>query len=341
MSHDALGVGVLGLGRIGQIHARNVATRIPEARLAAVFEPQAGVAEGLRSELGNPVIHPTEDALLADPGVEAVLICSSTDTHARLMEAAAAAGKAIFCEKPIAQDLGAVDRALGAVERAGVPVQIGFNRRFDPNFRAVRRAVEAGEIGRPEILRITSRDPSPPPLSYIAVSGGLFLDMTIHDFDMARYLSGAEPLSVFAAGAVLVDPAIGEAGDIDTALITIRFDNGVLCTIDNSRRAAYGYDQRVEVLGSLGMARAENELPHRATVATAKNVSASVPLHFFLERYAQSFLEELSSFVCSIRGGTAPEVTGNDGRVPILMAQAASRSLELGREVQLSELAPA
>lgn len=338
MAAETIGLGVLGAGRIGQIHARNIATRIPGARLAALYDPRPGVAEELGGQLGGTNVHGSEEALLADPAVDAVVICSSTDTHARLVEAAAAAGRPIFCEKPISIDLDTVDRALEAVARADVPLQIGFNRRFDPNFREVRRAVEAGEIGNPEILRITSRDPSPPPLDYIAVSGGLFFDMTIHDFDMARYQTGAEPRSIYAVAGVRVDPRIGEAGDVDTAIVTIEFDNGVYCTIDNSRRAAYGYDQRLEFFGSKGMARAENDRPHRTTLSDESGVHSALPLHFFLERYQTSFLAELQSFVEALDGGRAPEVGGIDGRVPVLMARAANRSVAERRPVSLEEV---
>jgi len=338
MTTETIGLGILGAGRIGQIHARNIATRLSGARLAALYDPRPGVAEELAAQLGDPNVHSSEAELLADPAVDAVVICSSTDTHARLIEAAASTGRAIFCEKPISIDLDTVDRALAAVERAGVPLQIGFNRRFDPNFREVRRAVVAGEIGTPEILRITSRDPAPPPLDYIKVSGGLFFDMTIHDFDMARYQTGSEPRSIYAVAGVRVDPRIGEVGDVDTALVTIEFDSGVFCTIDNSRRAAYGYDQRLEFFGSKGMARAENDRPHRTTLSDESGVHSALPLHFFLERYQTSFQAELQSFVEALDTGRDPEVSGVDGRVPVLMARAANLSVAERRPVSLEEV---
>ncbi len=222
-----------------------------------------------------------------------MFICSSTDTHAQIIEEAAEAGKQIFCEKPIALDLAKIDHALAAVERAGVKLQIGFNRRFDPNFKRVRDAVAAGEIGTPHVLRITSRDPRPPPIAYVKVSGGIFLDMTIHDFDMARYLVGSEVESVYAAGAVLVDPEIGKAGDIDTTIITLQFANGVLGAIDNSRKAVYGYDQRVEVFGSAGMVACSNDLPNSAVVSNAGGVHGALPLFFFVERYTESYIAEM------------------------------------------------
>ena len=335
-----LGIGLIGVGRIGRIHGVNVANRIAGARLVAVCDLDQEAARAFAEQVGGARVHADADALLADSEVDAVLICSATDTHAELVCRAAAAGRAIFCEKPIAFDLAAVDQALAAVQQSGVPLQVGFNRRFDPSFAAVQRAVVDGSVGSPELVRITSRDPSPPPIEYVEVSGGLFFDMTIHDFDMARFLTGSEPKRVFAMGGVRVDPAIGEAGDIDTAVITIEFENGVFCTIDNSRRAVYGYDQRVEVFGSLGVARADNELPHRASLADGQGVHEALPLHFFLERYEASFLAELNSFVRSVTTGVMPEVDGTCGRVPVLMARAAYASLAEGRAVSIEDSLP-
>jgi myo-inositol 2-dehydrogenase/D-chiro-inositol 1-dehydrogenase len=254
------------------------------------------------------------------------------------MEQAAAAGKHIFCEKPIALDLGAIDQALAAVERAGVKLQIGFNRRFDPNFRRAREVVESGKIGTPHILRITSRDPAPPPIAYVKVSGGIFLDMTIHDFDMARFLIDSEVDEIFAAGGVMVDPAIGEAGDIDTAVITLRYENGVIGTIDNSRKAVYGYDQRVEVFGSEGVVVVSNNTPDTAVVSNATGVHSSLPLFFFVERYTEAYIAELKAFVECVLQDQAPPVTGIDGRVPVVMGYAAQRSYQENRPVKLSEI---
>ncbi|MBN93412.1 MAG: inositol 2-dehydrogenase [Deltaproteobacteria bacterium] len=335
-----VGVGLIGVGRIGRIHGTNIANRIPGARLVGVCDLDQHAAKDFAQRAGGAKVYEHADALLADPQVDAVLICSATDTHADLVEKAAGAGRAIFCEKPISFDLAAVDRALAAVAQNDVLLQVGFNRRFDPSFSAVRRAVADGSVGTPELVRITSRDPSPPPIEYVKVSGGLFFDMTIHDFDMARFLTGSEPRTVFAMAGVRVDPAIGEAGDIDTAVITIEFENGVFCTIDNSRRAVYGYDQRVEVFGSLGVARAENELPHRASLADSRGVHEALPLHFFLERYEASFLAELESFVRCVATKTKPEVDGTCGRIPVLMARAAYASLAEGRAVSLEESLP-
>jgi myo-inositol 2-dehydrogenase/D-chiro-inositol 1-dehydrogenase len=272
------------------------------------------------------------------PEIEAVVICSSTDTHAQITQEAAGAGKHIFCEKPIDLDLERIDKTLRAVDRAGVKFQVGFNRRFDPNFRRVRQMVADGSIGNPEVLRITSRDPGPPPLDYIRVSGGIFLDMTIHDFDMARFLIDSEVESLYAVGQVRVDPAIGEAGDIDTAVITLEFENGVIGTIDNSRRAVYGYDQRVEVFGSAGVVMVGNETPDRHVHLNAQGSHGPLPLHFFLERYTESYLAELQAFLQAVvEDGDVP-VGGQDGRIPVVMGLAAGRSLRERRPVRLDEV---
>ena len=266
MMKGELKVGLIGAGRIGRVHAENLVYRIPEAELIAVSDIFVDAAERLAAEFGVTA-HQDHRRILEDERVDAVLICSSTDTHAQFIEDAAKAGKQIFCEKPIALDLGKIDRALATVDQAGVKLQVGFNRRFDPSFRRVQEIVAAGEIGEPQILRITSRDPAPPPIEYVQVSGGIFLDMTIHDFDMARFLMGREVESVYAAGEVLIDPAIGQAGDVDTAVITLHFENGALGVIDNSRQALYGYDQRVEVFGSGGLVTADNDYPNSARIS--------------------------------------------------------------------------
>jgi len=337
----SLNMGLLGAGRIGRVHAQNLAYRLPQARLAAVADVFANAAERVAAEYAIPAAYDDPRRVLDDPAIDAVVICTSTDTHAALIEAAAQAGKHIFCEKPIALDLAAIDAALATVEQAGVKLQIGFNRRFDANFARVRQAITSGEIGQPHLLRITSRDPQPPPLDYIKVSGGIFLDMTIHDFDMARFLVGDEVVEVSAAGAVLVDPAIGEAGDIDTAIVTLRYASGALGVIENSRRAVYGYDQRVEVFGSAGMISAANETPHRAVLSDARGVHGPLPLYFFLERYEAAYIGEMQAFVESIREGTPPPVSGLDGRAPVVMGHAASKSYREGRPVRLSEITSA
>jgi len=335
---ESVKVGLIGAGRIGRVHAEDLAYRIPEAELAAVSDVYVEAAEGVAAELEIPAVYQDHRPILEDREIDAVLICSSTDTHARLIEAAAAAGKQIFCEKPIALDLAEIDRALETVERAGVKLMIGFNRRFDPNFRRVREIVAAGEIGEPHILRITSRDPAPPPLEYVKVSGGIFLDMTIHDFDMARFLMGSEVESLYAAGGVLVDPAIGEAGDVDTALITLHFASGAIGAIDNSRQAVYGYDQRVEVFGSGGSVAADNNYPNTALVSDARSVRHDLPLNFFMDRYTESYVNEIKAFVACILNDAPPPVSGLDGRIPVVMGYAAQKSLAEGRPVRLDEI---
>jgi myo-inositol 2-dehydrogenase/D-chiro-inositol 1-dehydrogenase len=325
-----VGVGVIGVGRIGRMHADLLARRIPGATLAAVHDadPAAAQSAGARA-------HAAVGDLLADPTVDAVAICSSTSTHADLIVAAARAGKAIFCEKPISLRLEEVDRALAAVEAAGVPFQIGFNRRFDPAHQAVHEAVMRGDVGEPQLVRISSRDPAPPPMDYVRDSGGIFLDMTIHDFDMARYVTGSEVVEVFARGAVRIDPAFAEAGDVDTALVTLVHESGCLTAIDNSRRAVYGYDQRVEAFGSRGVATSENPLAHTAVVRTADGASSAALPYFFLERYIPSYVREWEAFVRAVRTGEPTPVSGADARAPLVIGLAAWRSLTEGRPVAL------
>lgn len=335
---DSVSVGVIGAGRIGQLHARHLAFRIPTASVIAISDIYLAAAEKSASELGIRAVMGDYQQLLEMPEIDAVAICTSTDTHAQIIQDAAAAGKHIFCEKPIDFSLGRIDQALSAVEQAGVKLQIGFNRRFDPTFARVRELVLAGEIGEPHILRITSRDPAPPPIEYVRVSGGIFLDMTIHDFDMARFLIGSDVEEIYAAGGVMVDPAIGEAGDIDTTVITLRFANGVIGTIDNSRQAVYGYDQRVEVFGSGGVVSADNAYPNTALVSNAHHVKRDLPLNFFMDRYIESYVAEMSSFIDCIQKDRVPEVTGEDGRIPVVMGYAAQKSYQEQRPVKLSEI---
>jgi len=331
-------LGVIGAGRIGKIHAENLATRIPGASVSAIADPILSAAQETAERLHIPVACADYHQILDDADIDAVAICSSTDTHARLIVEAARTGKHIFCEKPIAYDLAKIDEALAAVEKAGVKLQIGFNRRFDPNFRKVRQMVRDGKIGDVHILRITSRDPAPPPIEYVKVSGGIFFDMTIHDFDMARYLSGDEVEEVYVAGGVRVDPRIGEAGDIDTAVVTLTFKGGAIGTIDNSRKAVYGYDQRVEVFGSEGMVTAFNNTPDSHIYSNAEGVHSSKPLYFFLERYMESFIAEMKAFVECVQKDSPPPVSGIDGRIPVMIAMAATRSYREKRPVKLSEV---
>jgi myo-inositol 2-dehydrogenase/D-chiro-inositol 1-dehydrogenase len=336
-----INIGVIGVGRIGKLHVEHLVYRIPDARVLGVSDIAGDAARQCAARCGIPIAARDHRVLLENNDIEAVVICSSTDTHAVLIQEAASAGKHIFCEKPIDLDLGRISHTLKAVEDAGVKLQIGFNRRFDPNFRRIREMVAEGKIGTPHILRITSRDPAPPPISYIQVSGGIFMDMTIHDFDMARYLMGSEVEEVYATGGVRIDPLIGEAGDIDTAVITLTFASGAIGTIDNSRQAVYGYDQRVEVFGSKGMIATDNNTPDRTVYSSAEGVQSALPLYFFIERYTDSYIAEMTAFVRCIQDDTRPPVTGLDARAPVVMGYAAQRSLAEHRPVRLAEVDPA
>ena len=335
-----LNVGLIGAGRIGRIHAGNLANRIPNARLVAVADIDLEAAKSLTAELNVETAVSDYAQLLENGDLQAVVISSATDTHAQIIMEAAAAGKHIFCEKPLALELSRIDDALDAVEAAGVKLQVGFNRRFDPNYRKVREMAAEGKIGEPQILRITSRDTEPPPLEFVKVSGGIFLDMTIHDFDMARYITGSEIEEVYVIGAVMIDPRIEELGDLDTVIITLRFENGVIGTIDNSRKAVYGYDQRIELFGSEGMISTENETPDRHSLSNADGIQKPLPLHFFLERYIESYLREMQSFVDCVQNDTPPEVTGADGRAPVVIGLAARLSYDENRPVSLNEISP-
>jgi myo-inositol 2-dehydrogenase/D-chiro-inositol 1-dehydrogenase len=338
MSRQRLHIGIIGAGRIGRVHAETLAFRLPEAQIFAITDVNREAAQALAARCGISKVAESSAEILADPSIDTVLICSSTDTHADLIVEAAKAGKHIFCEKPIAHSLVQIDRALAAVKAAGVQLQIGFNRRFDANFARVRQAVASGEIGKPSLMHIISRDPGPPPLSYIRVSGGMFMDMTIHDFDMARFLIGDEVEEIYTAGGVMVDPEIGKAGDLDTALIVMRFRNGVIGTIDNCRKAVYGYDQRVEILGSEGKIETENCYPNQAVVSSGKSVYKDLPLNFFMERYTESFAMELQSFTQAVLENRQTAVTGIDGRIPVVMAMAARKSYDEHRPVRLEEV---
>ena len=338
MPANSLKIGLIGAGRIGRLHAEHLTSRIPSADLIMVADVSEEAARQCAELYTIP--HSTQDyrEVLGYPDIQAVVICSSTDTHALIIEKAAQAGKHIFCEKPIALDLPSIDRALDAVERAGVKLQIGFNRRFDANYRRVRQAVEQGEIGRPHVLHIVSRDPDPPPIAYIRVSGGIFLDMTIHDFDIARFLTGSEVEEIFVLADVMDNPAIGAAGDMDTAVVMLKFTNGVIGTISNSRHAAYGYDQRVELLGSAGAISTANNYPNTAIISDDHSVRRDLPLRFFVERYTESFASEMVAFVDAVLNDKPVPVNGLDGRVPVVMALAAHKSFAEHRPVFLSEI---
>jgi len=330
--------GIIGAGRIGQLHARLLQHNVQNARVKTICDIDLEAAQ-LCSKKVN-AIHATDRVqdVLDDTQIDAVLISSSTDTHAALIQQAADKRKHIFCEKPIAFDAQVVKETLRVVERANVKLQVGFNRRFDPNFARVRQIVESGEIGELNMIRITSRDPAPPPIEYIQKSGGLFFDMTIHDFDMARFLSGSEVVEVFARGTVLVDQRIVAKDDIDTAAISLVFANGALGMIENCRRAVYGYDQRVEVLGSKGMADAGNVLSNTVTVSTDSHVRHDLAPFFFVERYSVSYANQFIHFVDCLLNDKNPSVSGQDGLEPVYLAQACYKSMREKRSVSLSEV---
>lgn len=327
-------IGVIGAGRIGQLHVENLA-KLPFVRVKAV----ADIAVSHLSEWANQYqveelltdYHP----LLQDPEIQAVFICTPTASHTSIIREAASMNKHIFCEKPVSFSAKETRTAVEAAAIAGVHLQIGFNRRFDPNFKRLRQLVENGEVGNPHIIKITSRDPAPPSKDYILGSGGLFMDMMIHDFDMARYIAGAEVESVSAVGAVMVDPFIGELGDIDTAVVTLTFENGAIGVIDNSRQAVYGYDQRVEVFGDKGMACAENNRPTTVEVSKADGVVKDNPLYFFLERYTEAYIAEVQVFIEACVDGKAIPCSGWDSLKAESIARAAKASLEQGKPIHL------
>jgi myo-inositol 2-dehydrogenase/D-chiro-inositol 1-dehydrogenase len=330
-------IAVAGLGRIGKIHLHNLCRNLADIEVVAVMDLMDSSNE-TADEYNIPLFLKDFDSLLAIPELDAVVICSPTDTHADYVIKAARAGKHIFCEKPLDLSIEKVKEVLTIVEESNVKLMLGFNRRFDPEFRKIRELVMNGTIGDPQILKITSRDPGPPPISYIKVSGGIFLDMTIHDFDMARYISGKEVREVFAAGAVKVDDAIGEAGDIDTTVITLIFEDDTMAVIDNSRKAAYGYDQRLEVFGSKGMALADNNFPNSHKLYSEKGVSGDLPLHFFLERYQESYINEMVDFVNALNTDGEMPVSGQDGLMSILIGLAARKSVQENRPVKITEV---
>ena len=334
-----LNIGIIGAGRIGKVHLQSVTRYVTDAKVIALADPfmNAETEEWARS-LGVAKLTRDCKEILADPEVDAVFICSSTDTHSAISLEAIAAGKHIFCEKPVDHDLGKIKAVMQALEGSNVKYQVGFNRRFDHNFAAAREAVANGRIGELAVLKITSRDPGAPPVDYIKVSGGIFLDMTIHDFDMVRFISGEEVTEVYAAGGVTVDPAIGEAGDIDTAVVTLRLESGALAVIDNCRRASYGYDQRLEAFGSKGQVAISNDTASSAVVSDASGVTAEKPLYFFLERYMQAYAAEVEAFVAAVRDDTPVPVGIDAGLQSVLIGVAAKKSLELGRPVKLSEI---
>lgn len=328
---------VAGLGRIGKIHLKNLCRNFPDVDVMGVMDV-LNESKEIAAAFGVPHFVKTFDELIALPGLDAVVICSPTDTHADYVERAAQAGKQIFCEKPLDLSLERVQEVTAAVERSGVNLMLGFNRRFDPEFKRIRELVVNGAIGDPQIVKITSRDPGPPPVEYIKVSGGLFLDMTIHDFDMARYITGKQVKEVYAKGAVMVDPEIEKAGDIDTASIILTFADDTMAIIDNCRKAVYGYDQRLEVFGSKGMVQAENVFPNHHTLYTESGTSGDLPMHFFLERYDASYNQEMREFIDALVSGGEMPVGGQDGLMSIVMGLAAKKSVQENRPVKITEI---
>jgi myo-inositol 2-dehydrogenase/D-chiro-inositol 1-dehydrogenase len=330
-------IAVIGTGRMGSVHVRNIARLIPEADLVAVCDIRLEVARAVADECGIRQVVKDYHELLEDKEIEAILIATSTDTHAFIMKDVAAAGKHIFCEKPLALELDKIDEALAAVEKAGVKLQVGFNRRFDKSFQRVREVVASGEIGRPCILRITNRDPELPAMEFLRVSGGMFLDMTIHDFDMARFQVG-EVEEVYAAGSVLIEPELKEFGDIDTNVVTLKFADGAVGAIDNSRQAVYGYDQRLEVFCSNGTAMAGNEAETTIMKGDPHGFHSARPPHFFMQRYASCYVDEVRWFLECVRNDQPTPVTGQDGRAAVVLGFAAWKSFRENRPVKVSEI---
>ncbi len=322
-----INIGILGCGRIGQVHGATL-RGMTNARAAAVADAMPAAAEALAASTGAKVMD--ADAMINDPGIDAVIIGTPTTTHYDLIHAAAAAGKAIFCEKPIDLSVQRIQDCLAVVEKAGVPFMTAFNRRFDPNFAHLQRQIADQVIGNVELVTILSRDPAPPPIGYIKTSGGIFRDMMIHDLDMARFLLGEEPVELTAAGSCLVDPEIGQAGDFDTAVVTLKTASGKLCQISNSRRATYGYDQRIEVHGSTGMLRADNMLENTVEVSNADGIRKAATQPFFLERYAAAYSAEMAHFVAALEAGHDVTPTGQDGLKAQILADAADAAARDG-----------
>ena len=334
-----LRVGIIGTGRIGKLHGNNLAYLVPTAKVEAVADIFMNDAtREWAASIGVEKVYNDPEKIFQDPDVDAVFICSSTDSHADFMIKSARAGKHIFCEKPIHTDPVKIREALAEVEKAGVKLQVGFVRRFDHNHKKVRDVIASGRLGEPHVVKVSSRDPEPPSPEYVATSGGIFVDMMIHDFDMVRYLAGSEVTEVSTYGTVKVDEGIGKAGDVDTAIVMLKFESGAIGVIDNSRAARYGYDQRVEVHCDKGCVQDNNDLIDTATISTAEGVLSERPKWFFLERYNDAFVQEVRDFVDAINNDTQTPVGGIDGLMPVLMAIAAKKSMDEGRSVKISEV---
>ena len=332
-----INLAVIGTGRMGSVHVANIVNKVPEANLVAVCDIRLDVAQAVADLWGITRVVQDYHELLADETIEAVLIATTTSTHAEVIKDCAKAGKHIFCEKPIALDLARIDEALEAVEQAGVKLQVGFNRRFDKNFQRVKEIVQSGELGRTCMLKITNRDPELPSKEFLRVSGGLFLDMTIHDFDMAQFQIG-EVTEVFATGSVLIDSELEEFGDLDTALITLKFADGTIGSIDNSRQSVYGYDQRLEVFCLEGTAMAENEKDNMVLKGNRQGFQSSRVPNFFIQRYAPCYVDEVRQFMVSVRDDLPTVVTGEDGRKAVVIGYAAWKSFHENRPVKISEI---
>jgi myo-inositol 2-dehydrogenase/D-chiro-inositol 1-dehydrogenase len=332
-----INIAVIGTGRMGSVHVRNIARLIPEANLVAVCDIRLEVAQAVADEFGNQHVVRDYHELLADETIEAVLIATSTPTHAMIIKDCAAAGKQIFCEKPLALDLADIDDALADVEKAGVKLQVGFNRRFDKSYQKVHQIVASGEIGRPCILKITNRDPDFPAMEFMRASGGIFLDLAIHDFDMIRYQVG-EVDEIYAMGSVLINPELNEFNDVDTAVVSLRFANGAVGSIDNSRKAVYGYDQRLEVFCSNGTAMAENETESTVVKGNTSGFLSAKPPFFFMQRYAPCYVEEVRQFIECVREDKPTPTSGADGRAAVVIGYAAGKSLRENRPVKISEI---
>ena len=332
-------VGIIGAGRIGIVHINSITTRVPNAKIKTVADPflSEETADWAKS-MGVEKTTKDYKEIIHDPEIDAVLICSSTDTHSPISIEAIKAGKHVFCEKPIDHDVEKIMEVIKALEGTNIKYQVGFNRRFDHNFQSLQEAVAQGKVGTPQIIKITSRDPEPPSIDYVKVSGGIFLDMTIHDFDMVRFLAGCDSQEVYVQSANLVDPAIGEAGDVDTAVITLKMENGAIAVIDNCRKAVYGYDQRAEVFGSEGMAAISNDSQSNVVISNTQGVTGEKPMFFFLERYLDAYGKEIAAFIDAIENDKDTPLNVYDGLKPVLMGLAAKKSSQEHRPVKISEI---
>ena len=322
-----ISLGVIGLGRIGKLHVQNIMAQVDNVKLVGISDVLEDSLQETAQKFAISLAEKDYRYLLDNKQIDAIVICTSTDTHAQIITEVAQSGKHIFCEKPIALEMNEIEQGLKAVQESGVKLQIGFNRRFDPSFKKAREMIKSGKIGKPHIVRITSRDPAPPPMEYIKVCGGIFLDMMIHDFDMVRFLLDEEVKELIAVGNCLINPEISMHDDIDTAIVTFQYKNGAWGTIDNSRQAVYGYDQRIEVFGSEGCIQVGNKKPTEVFLSGCENTTSDKPVYFFLERYNESYIEEIKHFIHCIREDKEPSVTGYDGKMAVVMGYAAKESL--------------